>query len=248
MHLGAWGNEPGLVGYYKFYGGCSQQEVLDLSTSANDGGLGSEPVGPDVHDPQWVVSEAPVIPAADQDEDGVFDSFDNCPTVPNPDQADSDEDGCGNTCDNCLDVANADQADADEDGTGDACDDDDDNDGMPDGSDNCPLVENLTQEDTDGDGAGDACDDCPDTIPGVTVEERGCPIPVPGDFDDDGDVDQEDFGRLQACFSGAGAAQDDPWCADVKLDSDEDVDQDDLGIFQGCRSGADIPADPGCAD
>lgn len=45
----------------------------------------------------------------DSDNDGVEDSIDNCPSVPNPDQTDTDKDGDGNVCDP-----------------------DDDNDGMPD--------------------------------------------------------------------------------------------------------------------
>jgi hypothetical protein len=83
------------------------------------------------------------------DGDGVRDSIDNCPTVPNPDQA------------------NADGAD---DG-GDACDDDDDNDMICDGAsgvtgvcaagpDNCRTIPNNNQDDGDGDGSGDACDNC----------------------------------------------------------------------------------------
>ncbi len=35
----------------------------------------------------------------DQDGDGVWDPFDNCPTVANPDQADFDHDGLGDACD-----------------------------------------------------------------------------------------------------------------------------------------------------
>ena len=35
---------------------------------------------------------------ADSDGDGVPDSEDCCPTVPNPDQEDSDGDGVGNAC------------------------------------------------------------------------------------------------------------------------------------------------------
>ena len=51
----------------------------------------------------------------------------------------------------------------------------------------------------------------------------------PGDFNFDGDVDQEDFGWFQACITGAGVAQNDPACLDARFDDDEDVDQDDFG-------------------
>lgn len=70
----------------------------------------------------------------------------------------------------------------------------------------------------------------------------------PGDFDGDGDVDQSDFGRFQACIKGPGIIQDDPFCAGAKLDNDVDVDQDDFGVFQGCYSGPNIPADFNCAN
>jgi len=36
---------------------------------------------------------------ADADEDGEWDSFDNCPVIPNPDQTDTDGDGQGDACD-----------------------------------------------------------------------------------------------------------------------------------------------------
>jgi hypothetical protein len=42
----------------------------------------------------------------DSDHDGIDDSLDNCPFVPNPDQLDSDGDGVGDVCDNCVGVAN----------------------------------------------------------------------------------------------------------------------------------------------
>jgi hypothetical protein len=38
-------------------------------------------------------------PPSDADEDGVRDTIDNCPSVPNPDQADADGDGVGDFCD-----------------------------------------------------------------------------------------------------------------------------------------------------
>ncbi|MBL7189880.1 MAG: thrombospondin type 3 repeat-containing protein [Phycisphaerae bacterium] len=101
----------------------------------------------------------------DSDGDGVYDSLDNCPWTPNPDQADSDEDGVGDICDNCPETYNPDQGDFDADGLGDSCD-------------NCPSVANPGQEDDDGDGVGNGCDNCPtvanpgqedDDIPGGIV-------------------------------------------------------------------------------
>jgi Thrombospondin type 3 repeat len=97
---------------------------------------------------QWriVAGEIVVVdgePILDQDNDGVLDTADNCPTV-----------------------ANASQTDTDGDGLGDACDPDDDNDGVADVSDNCPLVPNADQADRDGDGTGDACDPTPGSTPG----------------------------------------------------------------------------------
>ncbi|HPU26672.1 MAG TPA: aspartyl protease family protein [Phycisphaerae bacterium] len=73
------------------------------------------------------------------------------------------------------------------------------------------------------------------------------PIPaVDADFDDDDDVDQEDFAYLQRCLSGTDVPQTDPLCADAFLDGDTDVDQDDVSIFLECASGPDIVAEPAC--
>jgi hypothetical protein len=72
---------------------------------------------------------------------------------------DEDEDGVPDEEDNCPSVTNLDQADTDGDDMGDACDEDDDNDDIPDDVDNCPIVSNPNQEDIDEDGIGDACDD-----------------------------------------------------------------------------------------
>lgn len=84
--------------------------------------------------------------------------------------------------------------------------------------------------------------DSPQTVTVTLVVE-----PVPGDFDLDRDVDQEDFGHLQACFTGPAKPQDDPDCQDAMLDSDNDVDEDDLTIFQACLAAPNVPADPLCA-
>jgi len=72
-----------------------------------------------------------------------------------------------------------------------------------------------------------------------------CP---PGDVDCDGDVDQVDFGRFQACLSGAGVAQNAPECDRAHLDGDIDVDQADFALFQRCLSGPDVLANAGCLE
>ncbi len=84
-------------------------------------------------------------PHGDDDNDQVYDGYDNCPGLANPDQDDTDSDGVGNPCDVC-----------------DGFDDnlDTDADGIPDGCDNCIADENAGQEDRDDDGWGDACDNC----------------------------------------------------------------------------------------
>jgi len=81
----------------------------------------------------------------------------------------------------------------------------------------------------------------PQVIP-VTVEIKT----VKPDFDGDGDVDQEDFGYLQECYSGPFVPQENPACQRAMLDQDNDVDMDDLTVFMDCLSGSDVPADPDC--
>ena len=182
----------------------------------------------------------------DTDGDGMGDVCDNCPFVANRDQKDTDRDGVGDACDNCPAIANADQKDTDSDGSGDVCDDDRDGDGFANSADNCPDKANPTQADSDRDGVGDACDACPSTLQGLRVDSSGCPIPVPGDLDGDNDVDLDDFGRFQACMSGAGSAQAAPACTGAHMDSDSDVDATDLALFKRCISGAGIAANADC--
>jgi len=82
--------------------------------------------------PGCAVSSHVSLKDADGDGDGVPDTIDNCPTIPNPNQADQDLDGIGDACDNCPTVPNPDQADQDFDRFGDVCD-------------NCPTVPNADQ-------------------------------------------------------------------------------------------------------
>jgi len=62
----------------------------------------------------------------------------------------------------------------------------------------------------------------------------------PGDFDEDLDVDQEDFVYFQACYSGSGIPYE-VACEDANLDGDDDVDLDDFAIFQACMGGPNKP-------
>lgn len=112
----------------------------------------------------------------DQDNDGIFNSRDNCRFIANSDQADLDNDGLGDLCDedrdgdgvpeldefgdNCPIVSNADQLNSDEDQYGDACD-------------NCRFVANFDQQDTDADGVGDACDNCPTIANAEQLDTNG---------------------------------------------------------------------------
>ncbi|UCD30146.1 MAG: hypothetical protein JSV03_06660, partial [Planctomycetota bacterium] len=84
--------------------------------------------------------------------------------------------------------------------------------------------------------------------PGSPITDMGAyefisPLHTPGDFNHDGDVDQEDFGIFQACISGSGSLYA-PGCADADLDKDSDVDLNDFTIFQSCMAGPNQPS--GC--
>jgi hypothetical protein len=81
----------------------------------------------------------------DSDRDGIGDSRDNCPAIPNP-------------ADMKLDRDTPVQIDTDGDGEGDVCDPDDDGDGVDDADDVCVLSHDPDQLDRDSDGRGDVCD------------------------------------------------------------------------------------------
>ena len=49
----------------------------------------------------WVTTEGPSA-GSDQDEDGLTDRYDNCPSVSNPSQQDYDQDGIGDLCDDVI--------------------------------------------------------------------------------------------------------------------------------------------------
>ena len=146
------------------------------------------------------VADAPPDAPLDTDGDGIPDSVDNCPTVPNPDQLDTDHDGIGDACDpdidgdgipnamdNCPLVPNENQRDTDGDGIGDACDPDIDGDGIPNATDNCVYVANPDQADSNNNGIGDACDVDSDGD-GIIDSEDNCPTTAnPGQLDTDGD-------------------------------------------------------------
>jgi hypothetical protein len=114
---------------------------------------GRNPAGSGViiRDPNSVVDFIPFLtaPLPDSDGDGAPDGCDE----------DDDDDGILDTVDNCPTVPNEDQTDTDRDGQGNACDPDDDNDGVLDGVDNCRYVANPDQADTTDDNIdrGDAC-------------------------------------------------------------------------------------------
>lgn len=67
-----------------------------------------------------------------------------------------------------------------------------------------------------------------------------------GDFDQDDDVDQADFGFFQACLTGSGVGITDPECLDADLSDDGYVDSVDFALFADCFSGARVTPPTQC--
>ena len=166
-----------------------------------------------------------VVTPVDSDDDGISDTFDNCPNAGNPSQTDTDNDGSGDACDtdddsdgvsddtdNCPLLDNPSQADNDSDGSGDECDQDDDNDGTDDENDNCPFTSNSSQIDTDSDGQGDACD-LDDDNDGVSDVSDNCPL-----FSNPSQVDSDNDGVGNGCDESPGTITSSDFDSDGKAD------------------------------
>jgi endonuclease/exonuclease/phosphatase family metal-dependent hydrolase len=70
-------------------------------------------------------------------------------------------------------------------------------------------------------------------------------LPIPCDFDLDGDVDQEDFGVLQSCLGVSNASQH-PTCWVSDLNKNGSVTASDITLFLGCMTGPGIAGDVNC--
>ena len=67
-----------------------------------------------------------------------------------------------------------------------------------------------------------------------------------GDFDDDTDVDQDDFGRFELCMTGPALGPPPAGCENMDMDADGDVDVADFGRLQRCFSGPSALPDAAC--
>lgn len=82
------------------------------------------------------------------------------------------------------------------------------------------------------------------TMAGTIILSGSAALPAPGDLDEDGDVDLNDFAGFQACFNGAARPPTIPGCELADVDGDGDVDLNDFAQFQACFNGSGRP--PAC--
>lgn len=85
-----------------------------------------------------------------------------------------------------------------------------------------------------------------DTAASAGYRWDGGPFFSDADFDEDNDVDLDDFAHFQRCLTGDGVTQVDADCRDARLDTDDDVDALDLDLFLSCISGSGLPAAVPC--
>jgi hypothetical protein len=83
----------------------------------------------------------------------------------------------------------------------------------------------------------------------MTFESTICHQPF-ADADFDGDVDQDDLGVFQLCYTGStGTIPLEPeYCACLDIDGDDHIDDSDYALFEQCASGPEVPANPTCAE
>ena len=181
---------------------------------------------------------------------------------------DQDNDGISDANDNCPSIANTDQLDTDNDGDGDACDTDDDNDGTPDTEDAFPLDPNE-DTDTDGDGTGDNADTDDDNdgqsdAASMATDTDGDATPDCMDTDDDNDgtpdsedafpLDENEDTDTDGDGIGNNADDDDdndgtPDSEDAfPLDENEDTDTDGDGIGDNADTDDDNDGTPDSED
>ncbi|MEP0841598.1 MAG: cellulase family glycosylhydrolase [Phycisphaerae bacterium] len=106
------------------------------------------------------------------------------------------------------------------------------------------LFDDATANYDDGNGVFLPHDHSTDAI--ITAHARFMRKLRRGDLDFDDDVDQSDYGRLQACLSGNGWPVSAPACHNADMDGDGDVDAGDVTLFRKCQTGANNPDDPDC--
>ncbi|MFN0096426.1 MAG: thrombospondin type 3 repeat-containing protein [Dehalococcoidia bacterium] len=173
---------------------------------------------------------------SDDDNDGVPDGVDGCPTNPSvsmpdtigaPCDPDEDNDTVLDPLDNCPLVPNSDQLNRDNDSEGDACDADDDNDGVSDGGDSCPLElpgANTVDPangclDFDLDTVFYASDNCPVVANSDQLDNEGDAAGDACDPDDDNDGLPDSGDGCPLELPGANAVDPANGCLDFDLDT-----------------------------